>query len=376
MPAFRHLLAVQACFGLAYSTFLVLPKHLATGLGAGAAEIGLVMGAFGVANVAAAPGIALLLPRVGPRRGLVLASLLMTVVGFGFSLVDRPGLLAGALRALQGISWAISFAAGGSLVAALAPAGRLHGAITLHSTANLVTNAIAPAVAEPALARFGPGPVFGAAGALAIVVAMLAARLPAGGPGPGGGADGAPRSARPPLPHFLILTGGVLGLACGTMFTFYQPLALLRGMDRVSDFLVAYTVAAVAVRLGLGRLSERIGAPRIAFGSFLLYGLVVAATARLGPGELPIYGALFGVAHGLFFPAFIALALRGAPASGRDRLLGWINAAFNGGGAAVAALGLLGGSAGFQGIFVPVGGLVLLTAFGLFLRRGAATGTG
>ncbi|HEY0714350.1 MAG TPA: hypothetical protein VGF45_16830, partial [Polyangia bacterium] len=54
-PAFRQLLLAQACFGVAYSIFLILPKYLATSLAAGPGRIGLIMAGGAIANVAIAP---------------------------------------------------------------------------------------------------------------------------------------------------------------------------------------------------------------------------------------------------------------------------------------------------------------------------------
>ena len=158
----------------------------------------------------------------------------------------------------------------------------------------------------------------------------------------------------------------MLGVACGVMFTLHQPLALARGITRVSDFLVAYTVAALPVRVGLGRLIDRVGAGRAAAASFLLYGVIVAAMPALrGSVGLAVFGAIFGLAHGIFFPALLALSISSAPEAGRSRVIAGFNAAFNVGGAAVIPFGLLAESYGFVAAFVPVGACTMATALGL-----------
>lgn len=366
VPAFRALLLVQACFGVSYSTFLILPKVLATHLHADADQIGWIMASFGVANVLAAPSVSTILRRLGPVRTVMLSTSIMAVVAFTFVLVDRPGPLAFACRALQGIAWALMFSAGNAIAIGLAPPGRLGQAIALHSSSNLITNALAPALAEPALATWGPGPVFIGAGAVALGALALSRGLRTGdgaaiGPGPTAGACRPPE----PLPRYLLFVSVILGVGCGTMFTFHQPLALVRGISRVSDFLVAYTLAAVVMRTVLGRFTDRLGPARVAFGSFWLYAAVVAAMPLLGPGGLVGFGIVYGMAHGLFFPAFLTISLQAVSHASKPRMLSWVNATFNLGTAAVAGLGIVGDRAGYGWVFVPVGVMVAAAAIGL-----------
>jgi MFS family permease len=361
VPAFRRLLLAQVSFGLVYSTFLILPKFFATHAGSGPGIIGWVMASAPIANVIATPFAAGLIGRAGSRRALLLASLLMAIGAAGYVFVDHPGPLAFACRAMEGFAWSIVFAGTGVLVAAVAPPGRVSEAIALHGSANLLTNAIAPALAEPAVARFGAPVVFGVAALAAVLGSALWLRVPddrvpRAAPGTSG-ASGTPR--------FLLLVAGVLGVAFGAIITFHQPLALARGITRVSDFLVAYTLGALAVRLTFGRLIDRIGARRVAFGSFLFYGAVTAAMAGLAPGGLAALGAMFGIAHGLFFPSLMGMVYVSVPPSGRARVLAQVNACFNGGYVSVAVLGVVAEHAGFGLVYIPIGALVALTALGL-----------
>jgi MFS family permease len=377
-PVFRRVIYTQACFGLAYSTFMILPKYLVTqGLGAG--RMSLIMGSAAAANVLAAPLVSWLGRALVPQRAFLLANLTMALGAAGFALVDPAG--AGPapylFRAIQGLAWAMMFSSAGLLVFKLAPRGRLGEAIALQSSANLAASALGPALAEPALTTLGPRPVFLVATGLALLAAWLAGGIERGRAGSGSSPSSSPGD-RPGT--ILLATSVVLGIACGAMLTFHQPLALARGITRVSDFLVAYTAGALFARLGLGRLGDRIGTDRVAIGSFLLYGAVVAAMPGLHAGSwltsLVVFGVGFGLAHGLFWPAFLTLALSDGGsgrspgrAPGRESLLAWINAGFNLGVAAAGGLGILAEAAGFGLVFVPVGLLTAATA--LLLRRWA-----
>src|SRR4051812_31877143 len=134
VPAFRRLMLAQVSFGLVYSTFLILPKYFAIHAHAGAGIIGWVMASAPIANVLAAPVAPGLIARIGSRRALLLASLIMALGAVGYVFVDHPGTLAFACRAMEGLAWSIVFAAAGALVAAVAPAGRVSEAIALHGS--------------------------------------------------------------------------------------------------------------------------------------------------------------------------------------------------------------------------------------------------
>ncbi len=314
-----------------------------------------------VSNVAAAPFVGRIRDNAGARRVMALGNLALAAGAIGFVFVQSPGLAAFACRALHGLGWALVFAAAGLLAIAIAPRDRLAEALALHGSANLITNALGPALAEPALEYLGPAPVFLTAAAMSVLSAVLSLRLPL--------PKAAPRSTAPPAgtrtPTFVIATSLVLGIACWTMFTLHQPLALSRGISRVADFLVAYTTAAVGVRLAMPRLTDRVGHARVAVFSFLFYGLVVAVTPAVGRLPLWPFGAAFGLAHGVFYPAFLALSLGTAPEGSRASVMAWFNATFNGGALVVIPLGLIAEARGFATAFVPVGGLVLLTALAL-----------
>jgi MFS family permease len=385
IPAFRRLLLTQALFGVAYSVFLILPKYLATHLHAATGLISWIMASAAAANVVTAPLIGRIAGGSGARRGMVIGNLSMAAGSILFVFVASPGVGAFVARALQGMGWALVFSSAGMLAVALAPRDRMAQAIGLHGSANIVTNAIGPALAEPAIAAWGATPVFVAAAAIALLAAHQATRVsprsPASAPPDPGAADAplaaadatAPAVIATPSPSppavrapgsspFMLFSSLMLGVACGVMFTLHQPLALDRGIHRVSDFLVGYTVGALAMRLGFGRLTDRLGPGRASAGSFILYGAVIAAMPTLrGSLGLAAFGVLFGVAHGVFFPALLALAIRSAPDTSRARVIAGFNATFNVGGAAVVPFGLLAEKHGFAAAFLPVGLATLAT---------------
>jgi MFS family permease len=364
--AFVDLVISQALFGFAYSVFVLLPKFLAVGYHADAESIGLVMAAFGVVSLAAIPAIGPIVTRIGRRRAMIWASALLGVSAAGFLFISGADLLAACLRGVHGIAWSLLFAAGMSLVADVAPPARLGQAIGLFGGANLAMTALAPAIAEPIAARYGARAVFVLAAAVAIATAWDCRRLPNTVAANGAAAKPQPGTARTRAAALIVLAVG--GLAAAGMFTFIAPFALSHDITVVRGFFVAYTVTALALRIGGARLTDRVGHRRTALAGAAGYGLVVILAGIAGPSHLVVLGALFGAAHGVVFPALMALILTGTAPAARPRLLAFTNGAINLGIAGVGLLGMLASRLGYPALFVITGAVTATTALVLVRR--------
>jgi MFS family permease len=365
--AFVDLVIAQALFGFAYSVFVLLPKFLAVGYHADAKSIGLVMAAFGVASLAAIPAIGPVIIRIGRRRAMIWASVLLGASAAGFLFITGADPLAALLRGVHGIAWSLLFAAGMSLVADVAPPSRLGQAIGLFGAANLAMTAIAPAIAEPVAARYGAPAVFVLASAAAFLTAWYCRRLPDKIANVAAASKPQPGTARTRATALMVLAVG--GLAAAGMFTFIAPFALAHHITVVRGFFVAYTVTALAVRIGGARVTDRLGHRRTALAGGAGYGLVVIVTGLAGPTHLVLLGALFGVAHGVVFPALMALILTGTAPAARPRLLAFTNGAINLGIAGVGLLGMVAGRMGYPALFVLTGAVTMSVASLLRVRN-------
>jgi len=369
--AFGHLLALQVTFGLAFSTFHMLPKYLMVSLGADAGAVGLVNGAFALGAALAAPLVGRASGRFGAVACLAAASAAMAAGSFAFAFVSSAGALAVALRLVQGMAAAFTFSVGTLIVAALVPPERLTSALALFITAGLVTTAVAPAAAEWLMAHHGAAPAFAGAGVCALAGLLPCRWLARGETGrlaPEGSRGTAP--ARDALARLdrgtlgIVVLSAVFGLASGVMFTFHQPLALERGIHRVSDFLVAFTFTVTALRLAGGSLMDRAGSRAMARWSFLGYSVALAGMIVLRPGQLAGFGVLIGLFHGVLLPSLMALSLEPGSAS-REARAAWMNAGMNVGGLGVAALGPIAARTGYSAIFVGAGAILAASAVAL-----------
>jgi predicted MFS family arabinose efflux permease len=292
--------------------------------------------------------------RFGRLRFLRAGILLFAVSAVGFVWVDSLGPLVYVLRFVQGIAWALAFAGAGAVVIDHAPPERLGQAIGLFGVSMLSMNAVAPPVVEIIAAASGWGDVFllaAAAAGVSLLLSMLLHEVHE--PPDAGEATGVLDVVRRPRTLWFMAIIALSGCAFGAMFTFSQPFALELGMTQISGFFVAYTLAAISVRIALGPLAERVGRPRVSVLASVLYAGSVLAMAALEPGALVWIGAAFGLAHGFFYPAFNALAIEAAAPHERGKFMSIFNAAFNGGWAVGnLALGLVAARAGFPSVFI------------------------
>lgn len=349
-----RVLGAASVWGFAFSTFYLLPKFLAQELHAGPSEIGVTVGVFSIATVVATPFAGWVVDRFPRRYAMVAGAVLMAVAAAGFLGVHALGLLLDGLRVVQGLSYALVVTAVGTLVADVVPRAKLNQALGLSGSSMLVMNAVAPAVAEPLAAAAGWPVVFALAAFAAAAAAVLAAGV-----------------REPSATHAAVATGGMRalfaqritrhygivialsGAAFGAVFSFEPAVALALGRNRVGGFFVAYATAAIVVRVGFGGVPARLGSYRVARGALALYALVVLGLAFAGPYALEPLGALFGIAHGLFYPAINAIAVTAVRAHERGRMVAVFTGAFAAGLAAGSTLlGHLAAVGGYAWVFV------------------------
>lgn len=374
-PAFVGLLGVQMLFGLSFSTFLLLPKFLRLELHATATEIGQVGAAATVVAAIVAPFSGYASKIMSRRSLLTLALGAEAVAAFGFLWAHEVGPLMFSLRALQGAAWVVVFNVTAIWAADLVPGARLAQAIGYLGSAMLVTNAIAPGVAEPAAERFGYGSVFLVAGCVVLIALFGVRRLNDVTIVARSVKARAHDDARAVLGSRRVLSiyyGSLLmGAGIGGMFTYVQPYALDLGAKAVGQFFFGYVAAAIFVRLTLARLADRVGPLNVAMVAFALYALTVGSTAALSPPWLAACGVCLGTAHGLAYPALTAAGFAAVGPTMRPRFMGWYTFGFNLGYAlTVLTLGPVVDAFGYPVLFGSVGSLIGTGVLALWASRG------
>jgi len=351
-PAFIRLLLAGSAYGFAFSSFHLMPKFLAVEFGATPSQIGWSAGVFGIASVLTSVVVGIWIDRVSRRHMFAASAFLLAATSIGFAFVDSMGPAVFVLRTLQGIAFTMQMASFSTLVAELAPAARLGEAVGLAGSSMLVMNAVAPAIDEPLARAVGWPAAFVLAGLAALVSAALVLETGSSRRVLRAGTGSLATVLRRRTTQVYCAVTFLTSIAFATMFTFLQPAALEAGYRDVGSFFVAYATAACAVRLLFGWLPDRYGRLRVAIVALVPYALVVAYVAAFGPTSLLAIGAVFGFAHGVFFPALNALAIERTLVPERGRLLTVFAGTFNlGAWGGAAVLGPVVEASGYAAVF-------------------------
>jgi MFS family permease len=369
-PRFLLLLGVQFVFGLGFSSFLLLPKYLTRVHAADSTLIGYLMAAGPLAAVLVIPLVASRLDRV-PRHYLLFGAALAMMLGsLGFAALEKLDPMAYALRALHGAAFTIFVSTTLTLTVDLAPKARLGQAVGLIGAANLATNALGPAIAEPVAEAYGWRTVFLLSGAFSLLAALgsIAFRERREPASPAG------KAALEFTPRFgqLLYAGVIVGVAFGTVLTFYQPLALELGIRDLSHWFVGYTLSALGIRVLGGAFLDRFDRKKLSLCASALYAVAVLATALLQPGWLFALGFTLGFAHGTLWPVLTALTVEGTSSKTRTALLTYFGGSFNVGVTlSTLGFGTLAHVLGYRSV-IAIAGLLAASSSVVLARLGEA----
>lgn len=355
---FCTLLVVQFAFGVAFSSFFALPKYLIEALHAESSLVGNAHGAFAIVGVVLVPAIGRALDRFGRRRVLSFG-LLTGVLSFGpFGWVQAPWAIL-ALRAVHGLSFALTFNAGGTLAADLAPPERRAEGIGYFGTGMLITNALGPALAEGIAAHAGWPLAFWACSGCAVIALLFSLKLPTAEAGVGPASSGNPFN----LGLFAAYLGSfALGIGVGASKTFVPALLVQAGADSVGPYFIAFTLGAFAQRSLFGWVPDRLGHRRASGFALFVYGIAMLVVLALDVAWLPWLSGAIGIAHGMGYPAVSALAVSLGGAAARGRVTAWVTGGFNLGFAvSTAGFAPLEPKVGYAGLVGLGGALLVLT---------------
>lgn len=357
------------CFFTNVNAYNLLPLYLQA-LGAETGEIGTIMAMFSVAAILAQAVTGRVLDRGWRKACLLIAAALLTAVSAAFGMTDRLGWSLYALRFLQGLGFAVYMTSSMTLIADLVPPARRAEAVGIYGTGGLIAVAIGPAVGEVILGAAGFPAFFAATVAAAAAAVTLAALVPAP---PATPAQRGPRLGWQGWVPFLpvLLPGFQYGLANVIVFVFLPPFARALALPRVGPFYVAYTGAAILVRIVGGGLADRIGREQV-----ILPALGVMTTGILlcsglhATWLLVTIGLLNGAAQGFVMPAANALAVERAPSGRRGQALAFYNGA-NLVGATLGASGFgwLVQALGYRPAFVLASGVLALGSVAFWRQR-------
>lgn len=341
-----------------YSLLEPLTRHL-VGVGLSDAQIGLVLGLFGVASLIGRPLAGALSDRSGPRTVMLVgaAALLLGSAPLPAA-TDLPALL--GLRLLQAGGYVAFTTAGTAMAVALSPPERRAGRMAIFGAAANVAISLAPAAMGALLLRIPLPAAFWLIGGLALVAGLAALLAPDIRP------TLARETAAPGLPAAIwpaMAVAACLGAGFGAFLHYIPLLAERRGPHPVGLIFSVYGAAIILTRLVARGWLDRAGVRRSVLLGAALHaaGLALAAFAA-DLALLLLAAALIAAGSGIFHPALIAHHARLLPAAP-----GRASAAFYLGfdlglGAGAWLLGLALQAGGLAALYLSALGIVALGA--------------
>jgi MFS family permease len=318
---------------LTFNLFLHFPGFLKE-LGARETQIGLLFSLTAVAAIAVRPALGRIMDARG-RRGVILASnVLNTGVMALYLSVTAIGPWVYAVRILHGVAEAMLFTSLFTYAADCVPERHRTQGLMLFGVSGMLPIALGGLAGDAVLARAGYATLFQVALGLAAVALLLALPLPEMAPAASAPEAEAPRGfrrvlAQPDLIPLWVI-GTVFALALAAVFTFLKTFVMKTGIGSVGSFFSAYAGVALALRIFLGWLPDRVGAKRVLFPALLTLaiGFLALAVAK-DDRDVLLAGALCGAGHGYTFPLLFTMVVNRARGADRGSAMSIYTALFD-----------------------------------------------
>jgi len=298
---------------LTFNLFLHFPGFLKE-LGAREIQIGILFSLTAVASIGVRPTLGRIMDARG-RRGVILASnVLNTAVMALYLTVTAIGPWVYVVRILHGVAEAVLFTALFTYAADCVPERRRTQGLMLFGVSGMLPIALGAIAGDAILDRASYATLFQVALGFAAVALVLALPLPEMAPAAAAREAEAPRGFRrvlvqPDLVPLWVI-GTVFALALAAVFTFLKTFVMQTGIGSVGGFFSTYAGVALALRIFLGWLPDRVGAKRVLFPALLTLAVGFLALAWAHDDrDVLLAGALCGAGHGYTFPLLFTMVV-------------------------------------------------------------------
>jgi MFS family permease len=361
--AFAGIFAVTFCGLLAVGAVLpVLPRYVHGPLDAGNVAVGVVIGAYAITGLLLRPLAGRVADRRGRKPAVLAGSLLVAVAGFLYLLPFGVASLIAA-RLVLGAGEGTVFTAGSAWIVDIAPPGRRGRVIGLYGLAVWAGLSIGPLLGELLLHASGYSAVWLFAGAMPLLGALVASRLPD---------PFRPRSSHEHEHHPLIAREAVrpgAALALGsigyaTVAAFVVLHLESRGVAHGAAVFGAFATMVVLTRLVGGDLPDRVGPARVAAAAACTEALGLTTIAVAHSLPVALLGALaMGAAFSLLYPSLSLIVVDRVPETRRGAALGTFTAFFDAGvGLGAPLAGLAAAVSDYEGAFLLAAAIALASA--------------
>ncbi|MCI0455346.1 MAG: MFS transporter [Candidatus Dadabacteria bacterium] len=345
-----------------FSAFFLLPLFIKK-LGGSEADIGFIMGSFGVTSLGSIPLVAFLIDRYGRRRFMLLGAAIMCLSSLSYLFARELSPAFYVFRMLQGIGFAFFFTSAGTAVADFIPEMKRGQGLGIFGAFTIASYALGPTIGEGVIEKLGFTFFFIYASSFSLITILLVYRT-----------EDAPfkRSLDPyglgffrlvfsrryavPLLSNLILAGGF-----GSVLNFISVYVKPKGLN-VFYFFLVYTVTITSMRIIGGGISDALGRKRVAAPSLFVFSLSIAAMVLIDSVYLLlIISFLFSVSYGMLYPTLSALMMDKAKPDERGKAMGAFNACFSIGTNFLAfPFGVIAGKLGYEDMYLISAGFVFI----------------
>ncbi len=361
--AFAGIFTVTFCGLLAVGAVLpVLPRYVHGPLGAGNVAVGVVIGAYAITGLLLRPLAGRVADRRGRKPAVLVGSLLVAVAGFLYLLPFGVASLIAA-RLVLGAGEGTVFTAGSAWIVDIAPPGRRGRVIGLYGLAVWAGLSVGPLVGELLLHASGYSAVWIFAGAMPLLGALVASRLPDPfRPSPRHEKEHHPLIAREAVRPGAALALGSIGYA--TVAAFVVLHLESRGVDHGASVFGAFAAMVVLTRLIGGDLPDRVGPARVATAAACAEALGLATIAIAHSLPVALLGALaMGAAFSLLYPSLSLIVIDRVPETRRGAALGTFTAFFDAGvGLGAPLAGIAAAITSYEGAFLLSAAIALVSA--------------
>ena len=345
-----------------FSAFFLLPIYIKD-LGGNEANIGFIMGSFGITSLGAIPFVAYLVDKYGRRRFMLLGYGIMFAASLGYLFISHLSPVFYLLRFIQGVSFAFAFTSAGTFVADYIPPDRRAEGLGIFSAFTIASYAIGPSLGEMIIEISGFYMFFIYASLFSLIAFVLTLFSRDGDFKPSSDSLGmgffrliASRRYALILISNLILAGGL-----GAILNFVATFLRSKGLAAFYFFLT-YTIAVTAVRIFGGRISDNLGRKVIASPCLFAVSISLAAMYFVDtPLSAIIISLFFSIGYGFLYPTLSALVIDKAGSDERGKAMGAFNASYSMGINFLAfPLGLVARDFGYEVMYIVTGCMVFL----------------
>jgi MFS family permease len=367
--SFWLLFAATFALNSIFNLFVLFPLWVVK-MGGGAGAIGAIVGTGSLAALAARPGVGGLIDRYGRRSTAVTFIALDALAIVLYVPLHSLGVAAYVVRVLHGAIEGTARVALFAMVYEMLPAGREGEAMATFSLCGMLPAALAPILGELLIRHAGFAVFFAVSILFAIAGAATAYAIPSdrAAEHPVRLTLAEPRAAvkyghllsdRALVPLWIVTL--LFALALSSRLSFVAPFAYEQGVRRVGVYFAIYSVVAVIVRLGGGRIMDRLGLRTMLAPAMTVTAIGIALIA--GTGHFPMLdlaAIVGGVGHGYAYPVLSALVIARTHPGAIGRSSSIYTSLYDFGSmAGPYALGIMAASAGYGWMFVMAGAFAL-----------------